>query len=304
METIKTLLAVFCACLIIPAASFAAATGYYCQAVTEEMPLWMQGTATGQRQLIHQYYGQAFELYKNERYARAIEYWDRILQMDPEQDAAKNLREEARKKLIQKNIKQDATIYRHISHGRYQKALDGLNALMVSDPSNPEYLRLQKRLARIKSTVSGATYKSKPWVMFRRGVSAYTGKDINLKLAYNALRYACELDPKSGIMKKILAMFESEYPQLAESEKITSGMTLLEFKRFVALNYIYDDKYHLAVLTCNEILAIAPNDILTLKRLGSAYYALGHKTRAKNVWKRAFRLAPGDKQLEKYLTVK
>lgn len=251
--------------------------------------------------MIRQYYGRAFELYKKERYSRAIDYWDRILQLDPEQDAAKSLKEEARKKLIKKNVKRETIIYNHITYGWYQKALNELNIILASDPSNSEYLKLQKRLVRIKKILPRATYKSKPWPIFRRGVSAYIGKDENLKLAYNALRYARELNPKSSAMKEVLAMFESEHPQVAESKKITSGMTLLEFKRFVALNYIYDDKYHLAVLTCNEILALEPNDIIALKRLGSAYYALGHKTRAKKAWKRALKFAPNDKQLEKFL---
>ncbi len=316
MELIKVL----SACILISGASSAQnvsaesrqtipakpALIYYCQVPYEEtlMEPWMQSTTTGQRKLIHQYYEKAFELYKKERYTRAIEYWDRILQLDPEQEAAKSLKEEARKKLIKKNIKNETAIYSHISYGRYQKALDELNIPLASDPSNSEYLKLQKRLVRIKKITPSVTYNSRPWPIFRLGVSAYIGKDKNLKLAYNALRYARELAPKSDTTKKVLAMFESEYPQVAESEKITSGMTLLEFKRFVALNYIYDDKYHLAVLTCNEILALEPNDIIALKRLGSAYYALGYKTRAMKAWKKALKFAPNDKQLKKFLGIK
>ena len=69
----------------------------------------------------------------------------------------------------------------------------------------------------------------------------------------------------------------------------------------VAVHDIYDGKYHRAVGTLDEILALEPNDVLALKRLGSAYFSLGKKARAKEAWERALRLQPEDPTLKKFL---
>jgi Flp pilus assembly protein TadD len=79
-------------------------------------------------------------------------------------------------------------------------------------------------------------------------------------------------------------------------------MKLLEYKQMVALHQIYDAKHFQAVGTLNDILALEPNDVLALKRLGSAYYSLGRKKQARAAWERALKLSPNDASLKKFLT--
>ena len=78
-------------------------------------------------------------------------------------------------------------------------------------------------------------------------------------------------------------------------------MKLLDYKRLVGLHHIYDGKYHLAAQVLGEVLALEPEDLTALKRLGSAYFALGRRERARSAWTDALKLAPEDPQLMKFL---
>ena len=131
------------------------------------------------------------------------------------------------------------------------------------------------------------------------GLRAFLGTPADLKLAHDALRYAVELSPADARFAAFLKLFYAEHPDLEDD--VTPGMKLLEHKQMVALHQIYDAKHHQAVATLSAILALEPNDVLALKRLGSAYYSLGRKKQAHAVWSRALRLAPGDAALKKFL---
>ena len=89
-------------------------------------------------------------------------------------------------------------------------------------------------------------------------------------------------------------------PELSDN-RITSGMKVMPYLQMVSVNDIYDGKYDRAIVTLNEILALEPRDVLALKRLGSAYFSLGQKKRAKESWERALVLQPNDATLKKFI---
>ncbi|MEK7746087.1 MAG: tetratricopeptide repeat protein, partial [Elusimicrobiota bacterium] len=60
-------------------------------------------------------------------------------------------------------------------------------------------------------------------------------------------------------------------------------------------------KYHLAAQVLGEVLALEPEDLTALKRLGSAYFALGRREQAAAAWNSALKLAPEAPQLLKFL---
>ncbi|MBI4052031.1 MAG: tetratricopeptide repeat protein [Elusimicrobia bacterium] len=251
--------------------------------------------------VIQQHYDQAFLYYRGGDYGRAIQKYNEILKLDPEQRSAKKMIEDARGKVESKNKDKIRKFYKLIEAGKYQKALLDLQFLLDQDPTHPKFVTLQGRLEKIIPIVPQASDKTQAWQIVLRGLKGYLGKEENLRLAYNGLRYSQELDPKDSRISKLLALFTSEHPEMARTDEVTPGMKFMEYKRFVSLNYIYDGKYHLAVDTLNEILDLEPRDIVSLKRLGSSYFGLGHKDRAQEVWTSALKLSPNDKQLKKFL---
>ena len=54
----------------------------------------------------------------------------------------------------------------------------------------------------------------------------------------------------------------------------------------------------------SQLLEIEPDNVLALKRKGSAYFALNQKDKARDLWQQAFKLAPDDAEIKKFLTAK
>ncbi|MBI3288655.1 MAG: tetratricopeptide repeat protein [Elusimicrobia bacterium] len=251
--------------------------------------------------IVQRYYDQAFGYYKAGDYGRAIQIWDDILRLDPEQRTAKEMIREVQKNIEQANSRRMAAVLAHIRLGHYRSALSGLETLLEEGNRTPFASNLQSQLeeiVQIKPTVSD---KTKPWRLAVMSLNAALGKTQEIKLAYNGLRYARELAPEDAHIKRLLDWFLNRHPEFTNSDVVTPGMTLLEYKRSLALDHLYGARYHQAIETLNDILALEPEDVVALKRLGSAYYSLGLPEKARQSWQEALVLAPSDPQLKKFL---
>ncbi|MBI4386354.1 MAG: tetratricopeptide repeat protein [Elusimicrobia bacterium] len=247
-------------------------------------------------------YEKAFLYYKGGDYGPAVQIWNEILRMDPSQKTAQKMIEEARIRITEKSRTHLNKYSRNIAEGKYQKAFLDLQPLLDLDPTNPKYQLLQTRLEGILRVLPEASPATKAFKMAVRGLEGYVGETENLKLTYNGLRYAKELAPQEPKIESLMELFRSRHPEITQqADAVTPGMRFLEYKRFVALNQIYDGKYDMAIETLNEVLALEPKDLISLKRLGSSYYAIGHVSRARQIWSEALKLAPKDKQLKKFL---
>jgi tetratricopeptide (TPR) repeat protein len=189
----------------------------------------------------------------------------------------------------------------HVKAGRYRSALSGLETLLEAGNRTPYASALQAALEDIVIIVPEAPENTKPWRLAVMSVNAAVGKTEDLKLAFNGLRYARELDPGDARIKRLLDWFLTKHAEFVDADVITPGMGLIEYKRSVALDHLYGARYHQAIDALNELLALEPNDLIALKRLGSAYYSLGLRDKAREAWQRALVLAPEDRQLKKFL---
>lgn len=250
--------------------------------------------------VLEEYYQQALQFYTAGDYRQAIFKWGEILRVDPEQKTAQTMILKAREQISLTTKKLREQTESLIAKGEYQKALLDLETLLDLDPNDPHTKSLQIRLEEVVKITPRILAQSKAAQMAILGLQGYLAIPENLKLAYNALRYACELGPREEIYRKLLDFLVSQQPELAD-DAVTPGMKLLEYKHFIALHHIYDAKYHLAVAVLDEILMLEPADITALKRLGSAYYSLGQAGKAREAWLRALKLAPKDRTLKKFL---
>src|SRR5208282_769530 len=109
---------------------------------------------------------------------------------------------------------------------------DALTALLEGDPTNPRYLDIQKRLKAVSGILPKADGVGKAWNAVRLGVGVYIGASgpRNFGLAYDAFRFASELEPKTLAFSGLVAMFENDDPAFAASDPIPRGVGLLEYK--------------------------------------------------------------------------
>ncbi len=251
--------------------------------------------------LMHRHYDMAFEFYGAKEYSNAIEHCNQVLQIDPKQSTAEKMIQEARKKLKETGKGSKASLDALIAKGNYRKALLKIYELLDQYPNSVFYQKLQYRLEKLTRIVPQLPGKSKAWRISGMGIKEFLSKTEGSHFAYDALRYAWDLDSKDSRIGEILAIFESEHSKLIIEYGVPGEVNLLEYRKNAALRYIYDGKYHLAVKELNSILILEPDDITALKRIGSAYFKLNNKARAKKAWRKAYKLSPKDSQLKKWL---
>jgi tetratricopeptide (TPR) repeat protein len=246
-------------------------------------------------------YREAFQSYARGDYRGALVKWNAILENDPQQKTALQMIVKARVKVRLLTAELRRRTLARVAEGEYRQAFLELQRLLDQDPNDPQLLALQSRLSNVIKLVPRLPPRTKAARAAVLGLKGYLSLPPDLTLAHDALRYAEDLAPGSEFYKKLLAVVYAEYPVLATADPVAPGMTLLQFKSDVAINQIYDAKYHLAVLTLDEILRLEPNDLLALKRLGSAYYALGLMKEARAAWSAALKLQPDNALLRRYI---
>ncbi len=250
---------------------------------------------------IRAYYDKAFSYYVAGNYAKAIEQWDMVLRADPKQATAKNMIEEARKKMAGSTASLRADFSALVERGSYSQALLKLEEMLATDSTNPYYLSAKARLTTIAAIVPSRPAAARAWNAAGNGISAWLSEKEDLQFAYDALRYALELAPTDKALPRLIAALEAENPRLKLEDTKPENTGILEHKKELALHQIYDSKFYLAVKELETVLRLDPNDITALKRAGSAYLQLKNYRAARRAWQKALQLAPNDAQLPQYL---
>ncbi|MGD9641624.1 MAG: tetratricopeptide repeat protein [Elusimicrobiales bacterium] len=247
------------------------------------------------------YYDKAFSYYVAGEYSKAIEQWNMVLRSDPKQTTAKNMIEEARRKMAGSASDLKGAFARLVQRAQYADALQKLEELLATDPTNPYYVSAQGRLRTISAIAPRRPSASRAWGAAADGIGAWLGEKADLPFAYDALRYAAELAPAERAFPRLVAALEAEAPQLRLNDTKPENVAVLEHKKEKALHHIYDSKFYLAVKELEGVLRLEPDDVTALKRAGSAYLQLKDYRQARSSWQRALELSPGDEQLPEYL---
>lgn len=250
---------------------------------------------------IRQYYQDALRLYAGGDYRRAILKWDQVLREDPTQTSAQEMIPRARRRIIELTRQKRRRVFALVGEGRCRDALRELESLQEQDPGDKDLQTLQNRLERALKAAPDPLPGTRSGRVARIGLRAYLEIPPDLPLAHDGLRYAVELSRGAQPYGGLLELLLSDYPALKLEDRPTAGMTLIAYKQMLALHQIYAGDYHFAVATLNRILALEPEDVLALKRLGSSYFALRRRAEAEQAWSQALALAPGDKTLKRFL---
>ncbi|MBI3300216.1 MAG: tetratricopeptide repeat protein [Elusimicrobia bacterium] len=247
------------------------------------------------------HYETALQFYTKRDFSRAVMEWREILRLAPDQSSAEKMIGLAREEIDKRDREKQDVVYAKAAFGDYAGALVSLQTLLQADPLHPAYVVLQARLDRISFVVPTVSTDTKAWQAAVSGLSGYLAREEDLPLAYDGLRLAKELDAKEPLFDRLISVLLADNPSLAQ-DALTPGMGLIEYKRYVALNNIYDGKYAQAAVVLERVLKLAPEDDIALKRLGSAYFAMREKGRARTLWERALKRRPDDAQLKEFLS--
>ncbi|HRY30463.1 MAG TPA: tetratricopeptide repeat protein [Elusimicrobiota bacterium] len=256
------------------------------------------------QKLLEEHYARALQSFNDADYSRAISYWQKILEIDPEQAAPPGLIKQAREKLSAQLGPNEKELRLVLEAGQYDAALKKTENLSGLDPSNQRYKLLKTKLENIVEVKPAETGTGKAARLIRKGLSAYLADTEDPRLALNALRYARDINPQDPSTTRLVGYMETQYPDVAKKETVAPGMSVTENKLFIALNNIYEGRYDLAVLACNEVLELEPDNVLALKRKGSAYFALNQKDKAREIWALALKITPNDAEIKKFLASK
>ncbi len=184
-------------------------------------------------------------------------------------------------------------------HGLYLKAVEKLNLALRLEPKNEEIIRKLERLEKIAKIIPYSTGEEKEAQLIRKGITAYLQGDTQTLV--NVLLYLRSINPENRQVLNLINVMKSEKGVVIPEVPTTKGMNLIDEKLYKALDYFYEGKYNLVVKECQDVITLDPNNALAYKRIGSAYFAMGDKIKAKQAWEKSLQLNPKDETLIRYL---
>ncbi|OGS24995.1 MAG: hypothetical protein A2297_05810 [Elusimicrobia bacterium RIFOXYB2_FULL_48_7] len=251
--------------------------------------------------LIKAYYDTAIRCYQAGDFDKAVSYWEQIMQLDPTQLQPPKLIAVAKDKIREKYSKALKNVEALYAVGKYTQALAEMNTALLAAPNSEALMTFNDQLGKVHKALGDETSQTRIGQYIRAAVNEYLKPTPKLRSAIHGIIYAGQLQPGNGRIKKFIEVLTEAYPSQVKAVEIVPGMTLVEQKLVASLNYIYDAKYDRAILECNDILELEPNNVMALKRQGSAYYALKKTERAKQIWREALKLNPKDAELQSFL---
>ncbi len=186
--------------------------------------------------------------------------------------------------------------------GDFQLATLRMNQAIDAAPHNKQIRAMVSRLQTVVGFIPQATGGEEFHTFMRKGVIAYVdGRD--LRSSVNALRYAYNMNPKDENLLKLLNLVEKETGVSEITRRIDgpTEFTFVDQKVYDARQAIYDGKYDLAIRRTQDVLDLQPNNITALEIMGSAFFLMEDKAKAKAVWKRVLEIDPKNRAVAEFM---
>ena len=243
-------------------------------------------------------YDQADAYLKEKQYDRAIEEWKKILDIDDSQEAASRYIASAIREKMGSLYVDAKQAY---ERGDYSTARDYYNRIIADNPTDLDVKTMIARLDDVIKVSPKIDEKGPAGDMMRKAIALYIAVDGNRKASMAGAWYASQLH-QSSLTTAIKDFLERKYASnLSTMEGPVGDMNIIDQYLFAALNHIYDGRYDLSIQECTIIIELQPENILAWKRLGSAYYAIGKKDKARETWEKALKVAPDDTELKQFI---
>ncbi|MFA6433151.1 MAG: PorV/PorQ family protein [Elusimicrobiales bacterium] len=190
----------------------------------------------------------------------------------------------------------------YFKSGYFTRAIEKLKSAIDADPGNTEIKRMLARLQNAVDFVPDSTGGEEVPTLTRRAIISYVdGKD--LRNSVNILRHAFNKDPKNDRLLSLLNMIEKE-ANVSEQTRKPEGpeiFTYIDQRTYDARQSIYDGKYDLAMKRAQDILDLEPNNETALEIMGSAFYLMDKKDKAKVMWERVMEINPNNTMVKNFL---
>ena len=202
-------------------------------------------------------------------------------------------REESVNQLVQKAFASAQT-------GNYLVVQEQLQAALDLDPTNKNVQQLTEKFQKVVASVPSAMGQEESAVMTRKALLSYANNDLKGTVA--ALRQAYYKDPRNDKLLGLLNKIEAEAAmEKTEAPKGPELFSPIDQKVFDARQAILEGRYDVAIKKCQDILDLSPNDITSLKIMGSAFFLLDDHARARKLWGRVLEIDPNDKEIPEFM---
>jgi tetratricopeptide (TPR) repeat protein len=244
------------------------------------------------------HYDQADTYMKEKQYDLAIAEWKKILEIDSSQEAASRYIASAVKEKMGATYAEAKQAY---ERGDYIIAKDYYNKILADNPTDIDVKTMLSRLDDVVKVALKIDERGQAGDMMRKAMSNYIAVDGNRKASMAGAWYAFQLNP-SSLTIAVKSFLELKYVSILSTMEAPVGdMNIIDQYLFAALNHIYEGRYDLAIQECTIVIELQPGNILAWKRLGSGYYAIGKKDKARETWERALKIAPDDAELKQFI---
>lgn len=248
---------------------------------------------------IKEFYDKAEIFMKEKKYDMAIETWNEILKLDEKQEAASRYVASARRKKLDSMYEEGKQMY---IEGDYVTSRSIYGRIFNENPTDSDLKKIIARLDETIRIVQKVGMEGKEFDMIRKALSHYISPTGNSKTAIAATWYAMQLSPKNDLAIVLRNFFEKKFPSvIVTMEPPVRDMDIIDQYLFAALNHIYEGRYDLAIQECTIVLDLQPDNVLAYKRLGSAYFAIENREKAREAWEEALSLSPDDKELKTFI---
>ena len=248
---------------------------------------------------IKDHYDKADQYMEDAEYVLAIEEWNKVLEIDPNQEVAARLVASVHRKQLDQLYIEAEEMY---LAGDYITSRERYSRILSENPTDQKIKTAINRLGSTIKVVSQVMDDGQVWDLIRKGLSHHISDDGNPRVAIAAVRYAVQLEPENTLVQTVRDFIENEYISVVRTmESPVKDMDILEQYLFSALNHIYEGRYDLTIQECNLVLELEPQNVLALKRLGSAHFAMGRKDKARKAWENALEISPKDSELKSFI---
>jgi len=244
------------------------------------------------------HYDQAEAYMKEKQYDLAITEWKKILEIDETQEAASRYIATAVREKMSGLYAEAKQAY---ERGDYVLSRDLYNKIYSDNPTDIDVKTMLARLDDIIKVALRIDEKSEAGDMLRKAFAHYIAVDGNRKASMAGAWYAFQLNP-SQLTIAVKSFLELKYVSILSSMEAPVGdMNIIDQYLFAALNHIYEGRYDLSIQESTIVIDLQPKNVLAWKRLGSAYYAIGKKDKARETWEQALKIAPDDTELKQFI---
>jgi tetratricopeptide (TPR) repeat protein len=210
---------------------------------------------------------------------------------DSQQALRKSQAQDQSAKLVDKAVFQ----YRD---GKYKEALATITEADHVQPDDKTIQELKRKLDAAAAITPLEEGTEKGSAILKLALTRYLENDP--KRSMNAVVYARDKGVTRSEFDRLRRVLITEHPDL-ENIDVPPGQTLIDHKLQLVLEAIYDGRYVTAVSECTDVLDLEPENVTALTRLGSSYFAMNERDKAKQIWTKALQLDPNNDVLRKFL---